>query len=738
MRKIKNIVSILLAFAMMFSMVISPSALVINDYNTITSAHENGRAVVIGKAPEYAEEFVTVLLLKGDGTNPTPADILYMDTVQADEDGYYESKLAYKGFEFADGKVTNCSLKVRVGALDITDSVLSATVSKSDMMAVELETSLSEDSASAVANLNNLFGEDLNATVMIAAYDEYNKLLGVKTQDTVVTDENGTISVEYENLPTVDRLVAYVWESTTSLIPYMGQVAIELPNEVKDLVIHPGSDETKRRFTWYNTQETSGAQLQYALKADYIKDGGFTDENSTVVEGRTEVPYMNTKDLSCKAEIEGLELGTEYVYRVGSGRSFDDNVYSFKTHEVEDKQVFAIVSDIHNTMKSYTSLEDADAAKKIKTMTNFYNSLMKIYPETQFIVSAGDNMSIGGNGYTVDDTNKESYRVIQELEMDQLFAPSIFRHVPFISATGNHETMDIGKPHGGVTKYHYNVPNEMYNENGVIGSYLDTNQIGNWWFRNGDVLVIGILLHKTSPQVACKNVSAEANKAYIQAALDANPDAKWKIVINHVPAYSSVVHTGEEHKQRDLFAELDLDNLDIDAVISGHQHAYSRSKQLLTNKYEDTETFTFTSKNNTQLTMMKPKVVEGAILNGVDANGNQFDTATDPEGIVHIDVASFAYGSHDCLVPDFDEFIEVHGMSDKSQAAYPDGSAVPTEKMESALDKIGPPSMLFVTVEKNDDGSEQLKFEFVKSYANVSAESDKFDVLDTYIIKKTK
>ena len=43
------------------------------------------------------------------------------------------------------------------------------------MMAVELETSLSEDSASVVANLNNLYGVDLNATVMIAAYDEYGK-----------------------------------------------------------------------------------------------------------------------------------------------------------------------------------------------------------------------------------------------------------------------------------------------------------------------------------------------------------------------------------------------------------------------------------------------------------------------------------------------------------------------------------------------------------------------------------
>ncbi len=735
MRKIKNIVSILLAFAMMFSMVVSPSALVIKDYDNVTSAYGD-RAVVMGKAPEYADELVSVLLLEGDGTNATADDILYMDTVQADKNGYYEVKLGYKGFEVEAGKVSNCVLRVRAGAEDITDSVISAEVKKSDMLAVELETDLSETSASAVAQLNNLYGLELDATVMIAAYDENNKLLGVKTKEAFVTDENASISVLYENVPTVDRLVAYVWDSTVSLVPYMEGKAIEIPNAIKDLVIHPGSDETMRRFTWYNIQETTGAQLQYALKEDYIADGGFTEENSTIVEGRTEIPYMNTVDLSCKAEIEGLELGTEYVYRVGSAHAFDENVYSFKTHEVEDRQVFAIVSDIHNTMKNFTSLEDEEAAKRIKYTSNIYNSIMKIYPETQFIVSAGDNMSIGGNGYTVDDSNKESYRVIQELEMDQLFAPSIFRRVPFISATGNHETMDIGKPHGGVTKYHYNVPNDMYNEYGVIGSYVNTNQIGNWWFRNGDVLVISILLHKTSSQAAYKNVSVAANKAYIEAALEANPDAKWKIVINHVPAYGSVVHTGEEHKQRDLFAELDLDNLDIDAVISGHQHAYSRSKQLLTNKYEDTEIFDFISEG-VELEMMKPKVVEGAIIDGVDANGNQYDTAIDPEGIVHIDVPSVTNRSHSEMAIDFADFIEAHGISDTSKAVWPDQTSIPVAELGDVIN-VQPPSMLFVTVEKNDDGSEQMKFEYVHSGANTSNESDKFEILDTYTIKKTK
>jgi len=735
MRKIKNVVSFLLAFVMIFSMVISPSALVVNNNDTVYSAYGN-RAVVIGKAADYAEQLVTVLLLEGDGQSATYDDILYMDTVQADEDGYYEVKIKYDGFVIEDGVVKNCALKVRAGADEITDTVLSAKVEKSDMLAVELETELSEDSASVVANLNNLYGQSLDALVMIAAYDENNKLLGVKMADKLISDEKDSISVDYKNLPTLDRLVAYVWESSSSLIPYMEGKEIDVPNAVKNIVIQPGSDETERRFAWYNTQETSGAQIQYALKADYEAAGNrFTAENSKIVEGITETPYENTTDLSCKVEIDNLQLGTEYVYRVGSARSFDDNVYSFKTYDVKnsDKQVFAIVSDIHNAMNSYETLNDETPKKQITYCDNVYKSLMLQYPETQFIVSAGDNMSIGGNGYSDYETNYKYYLKKAELEMDQLFTPNIFREVPFISAIGNHETMLPGKPFSGVTKYHYNVPNEDES-----GAYVNTNQHGNWWFRNGDVLIISILLHKTPTTGAYVNVTAEANKAFIQEALAKNSDAKWKILVNHVPAYSSVVHTGEEDDVRNLFADLDLDNLDIDAVISGHQHAYSRSKQLLTNKYETTEYIDYTNSKGAAISLMKPIVVsEEDITDSEDENGYQIDSATNPEGIVHIDVASMTNSAHNCFVPDVTEICEAYGVTSPDDMVYPDGTAA-TDATGDAI-VFSPSSYLIVTVEKNDDGSEQIKFEFVKNNVTrlSTGPSEEGTVLDTYIIKKT-
>ena len=84
------------------------------------------------------------------------------------------------------------------------------------------------------------------------------------------------------------------------------------------------------------------------LKSDYDADGGFTEENSIIVVGTTEVPAGNIYNTSCKAEITDLELGTTYVYRVGNNQSFDENVYEFNTYaNLDQKQSFNIVSDIH-------------------------------------------------------------------------------------------------------------------------------------------------------------------------------------------------------------------------------------------------------------------------------------------------------------------------------------------------------------------------------------------------------
>ena len=133
---------------------------------------------------------------------------------------------------------------------------------------------------------------------------------------------------------------------------------------------------------------------------------------------------------------------------------------------------------------------------------------------------------------------------------------------------------------------------------------------------------------------------------------------------------------------------------------------------------------------------MKPKVVsEDDVVDGEDENGYQIDTATNPEGIVHIDVPAMMHNGHTCLVPDFKDFLETYGITSEAMV-YPDGASVPADDLKEAI-RYTPSSSLFVTIEKLEGGAEQIKFEFIKNNGSASNASNKFEVLDTYIIKKT-
>lgn len=737
----KNIFAFLLSLVMLFTMAISSSAVVIGDSADIVGVSGN-RAVVIGKAEDYANKFITVLLLEGDGTDTSDSNILFMDTLKADENGYYESKIQYDGFNITDGVVDNCTLKVKAEGKDITDTVLSAEVKKGDMLAVEIKTSLLETSAQAIAKVNNLYGKDIDSVMMIAAYDDNNKLIGIAKADKVISDETDEISVTYEDMPEkFARLVAFVWESTSSLIPYSEQVDVEYAdNKVKTLVIQPGSDETMRRFVWYNDNLTYGAKIQYALKADYERDGGFTAANSIEVTGTTDVAPGNTTHISCKVDIKDLQLGTEYVYRVGNKYKYDEEVYSFKTYDAKSdtKQKFIMVTDLHVNAYTIDSVTPDDS--HVKNSNTYFGYLLNKHPDAQFIASTGDNVSQGNMPTQFAEymnSDWEIYRQKAELEMEVLLAPDIFRSVPWISSLGNHEANNSGQKYGSVTRWHYNLPND----DGITGTYYSEalgapNTTGNFWFRNGDVLVVGInaVQHTTS---VFRHSQPEHNAAYIKAAMDANKDAKWRVLINHVPPYSFIGGFAEPPKLRERFAEMKIDQFDFDVVFTGHQHSYSRSKQLLTDddtKYKNITSSYGTNAGNT-FKFITPEVVsEDKIVRGTDANGYSYDVATDPEGTVHINLPYFRNTpSAGNVHPDYADFIEVivTGQNYMSSGTVFNhtGAAVIASEQQTEWHPTTGGSYVAVTVEKTAEGQE-MKFELTQAQTG--------KILDTYIIKKTK
>ncbi len=566
-------------------------------------------------------------------------------------------------------------------------------------------------------SLKKDYSSDEGYVIKFAAYDENNKLLATSND----SDYRTYFPKEFS------KVLAFVWRTYSSN-----------GNDIRAVSLQVGADETEKRLVWYNDAAALGGRVQYALKSDFDKDGGFTDGNSKIVAATAETPYGNTASISCKAVISDLQLGQTYVYRLGGRDTFDEKTYEFKNQNPANKQVFAMVSDLHVNAYTINSVKESNHVNTYNT--NFKNLLNK-HPDIQFVASTGDNVSQGNMPTQFKEymnSDWEIYRQKAELEFEVLFAPNAFQSIPWASTLGNHEANNSGNKFGSVTKWHYNLPND----DGLTGTYFSSelnspNTNGNFWFRNGDVLVVGINAVQHTTDVFMYS-QAGNNAAYIRSAIEANKDAKWRVLINHVPPYSFIGGFSEPPLLRERFADMNIDQYDFDVVFTGHQHSYSRSKQLLT---DDNKGVTMTA-NGVTRTFIKPTVVsEDKIKRSVDENGYSYDIATNPDGAVHINLPPFGWApSGGSVHPDYADFIEVIATNSAVQKSgcyfsynshldekeRPNLTKADTKTDWVAIDE--PSSYVAVTVEETQDG-QQMKFELTQT-ANGN-------VYDTYIIKKT-
>lgn len=192
---------------------------------------------------------VTVLLLDKDDSN----NVGYIAELDTDSFGNYETK-----FKFA-GNINDYTVKVRDNdtAEDLTHS-LNTAFARHEIYCIDiLLTEAGNDVISfiseggltnVVAKLNNKYGNNASVSVMIAAYDENNKLLATDIKSLAVgyNDLGVTKSVDFSDVALPDetkKVKAFAWEDTVDLIPLAEQdekaigTSLAFSNE--------NSDETK-------------------------------------------------------------------------------------------------------------------------------------------------------------------------------------------------------------------------------------------------------------------------------------------------------------------------------------------------------------------------------------------------------------------------------------------------------------------------------------------------------------
>lgn len=300
----------------------------------------------------------------------------------------------------------------------------------------------------------------------------------------------------------------------------------ERVEQLTNIIMNMGADETQMNFTWYTPSAAAGNLL--LAKYDELVDGEMPADAAALAARSARASdgkYVNN------VTAINLEKGTRYAYQVVSGAHKSD-VYSFTTPDGDGSFDFAFVADIQ-------IVGDDNA--------NWTTSLNKIVEQFDpaFLLSAGDQVNVA--------SSEEEYDALLDLEQ--------LRSLPFAPVIGNHDNKKQYKEHY-----------ESANESAIYGV---TDGGGDAYFVYDNVLFM--ILNSNDK-------SAEEHKLFMEQAIAetkaAGVDIKWKVAALHHSFYSKV--SSGEFDRLDLrttfmpvFAELD-----IDVVFSGHDHVYARSYLL--------------------------------------------------------------------------------------------------------------------------------------------------------------
>ena len=318
----------------------------------------------------------------------------------------------------------------------------------------------------------------------------------------------------------------------------------------------PGVNESTMNFAWYS-KTTDTVSLTYGLKAD-LSDG-------KTVQIATKSTGQKDKDgneyNSNKATISGLAAQTTYYYKVD-----DKEIKSFKTGNT-GKFRFAFVGDPQIGSSNELKGSDTEAfynAQSNAVANDSYNwsqTLKKIQSAgTDFIVSAGDQIQ------TTKKKAPGQSSTTSEIEYAGYLSPDALTSLPVATTVGNHDADNANY------KYHFYVPNlNNLGDNGIVG--------GDYYFTYGDVLFM---------MLNTQNINSAEHIQFIQNTVAKNANCKWKVVTLHQDIYGSAEHSNEPEIVNLRYALTPT----FDAVLTGHDHAYSRSKFLSGNQTEKTVTYT--------------------------------------------------------------------------------------------------------------------------------------------------
>lgn len=325
-------------------------------------------------------------------------------------------------------------------------------------------------------------------------------------------------------------------------------------NNYEQIALTPGENATKMNFAWYCVTEeipkiklmdSQGRVIQEVQGQQNLANKETITENDNVI---TLIPN--------KVTVSGLAENTSYQYQYYLDGAWSDT-YTFETKSTENFSVMYV-----GDPQIGASVGQDDNSKEYHAMNDAYNwnhtlsSALSAHSNVSFILSAGDQI----NQTSV---SKDADKLEQQIEYAGFLSSPLLRSMPVATTIGNHDSKSVNYSN------HFNNPNTATS---VATTEGKTDAGTDYYFTYGNTLFVSI---------DTNNYNCATHENVIKEAVEANPDATWRVLMFHQDIYGS----GYDHSDSDgivLRTQLTpiIDKYDFNAVLQGHDHTYSRTYQL--------------------------------------------------------------------------------------------------------------------------------------------------------------
>ena len=332
----------------------------------------------------------------------------------------------------------------------------------------------------------------------------------------------------------------------------------------EQISLSPGSDNSSVNFAWYTKKSAGVQKLKIAENKRLTNAKVYEAEQTKAVTDKDETEYVSNKVIATD-----LKANTTYYYSYQKDGQWTapekytaDNGSKFSFIFVGDPQIGSS-NELKGaaTEEFYNAQSAAVANDAFNWNTTLNQAMEKTGNKASFVLSSGDQ---------IQSTKKKSPNKAawgSEIEYSGYLSPDVLKNLPVATTVGNHDADNENY------LYHFNITNASnLGSNGTVG--------GDYWFKHDNALFI---------MLNTQDTNVEEHKQFIEQTVAANKDCKWRIVTLHQDIYGSAEHSNEPEitNLRYQLAPIFEDNK-VDVVLTGHDHAYSRT-QILKGGHKTTE-----------------------------------------------------------------------------------------------------------------------------------------------------